>query len=71
MMVLKRPFICDAGEDLLLHVHCLGLLGDRALGQYGSFTQTMILKRPFVSDTREASAYSLFRPSGRQSFNLM
>ena len=38
-----------------LHIHCSGLLGDRALSQYDIFSSKMVLKRPFLSDPGEAS----------------
>ena len=37
-MVLKGAFIGDTGEDSALHIHCSGLLGDRAESWYDSFT---------------------------------
>ena len=30
-MLLKRPFVGDTGEYSAVHLHCLGLLGDRSL----------------------------------------
>ena len=31
----------------ILHIHCSGLLGNRALSQYEDFPQKMVLKRTF------------------------
>ena len=38
-----------------LHVHP-GLLGYRALSQFSSFNGKVVLKRPFLCETREAFA---------------
>ena len=60
----------DTGEALAVHVHCSGLLGDRAPCQYDSFSEKMVRKRPFISDTGRSlgSTHSFFRTPGRQCF---
>ena len=78
-MVLKWPFVDDIEKETR-HNHCLGLLGDRALNPYDSFSGMMVLEKPFVSDTGEdSSLQSLIRSQGgralshsprRQSFKL-
>ena len=35
---LVKAIINDTGQDSTLHVHCSGLLVDRLLNQYASFT---------------------------------
>ena len=39
-----------------MHVHCSGLLGDRDLSQYVSFTQKVVWERPVVTDNGQDSA---------------
>ena len=55
-VVLKRPFISDTRKVLALHIHCSGLLRNRASGWYNSFSGKMVLKWPYPSGTGEASA---------------
>ena len=55
-MVVKRLCVSDTEITLALHIHCLGLLGDRALSHYDSLSGKMVLKRPSISDTGKALA---------------
>ena len=56
-MILKRPFLCDIGEDSALYVHCSGVPGDSIfiVTPYDSVTQRIVLKRPFIDDTGKDS----------------
>ena len=36
----------------VLHIHCSGLLGDRAFNQWSS-TEKMVFKRAFIGDTEK------------------
>ena len=69
-MVLKKLFISDTGLDYGLHIHCSGLVEDRALaGRQSSisqycFTQKMILKRTFIGDKGSNFAHSLLHLLG-------
>ena len=54
-MVLKRQFVSDTEEASSLQIHWSGL-GETevcALSQYDSFSEKMVLKRPFVRGTEE------------------
>ena len=67
-MVLKRPFFSDTMENLALHIHCSGLLGDRGLSWYERWSWKGCSCRTLG---RLGSAYSLFRSPRRQSFMLV
>ena len=45
-----------------MHVHCLGVMEERALSQYDSFAWEIVLKMLFFGDTGKDSAlYSHFQ----------
>ena len=46
-----------SGQESDLHVHCSGLMANRALSQYDNFTQKITMKRTFVSYTREETLH--------------
>ena len=49
-MVLKCMFKGDTGEESVMCINCLGLLGEKASCQRSS-SWKMVLKRPFTDDT--------------------
>ena len=68
---LKRPFISDNVENSTLHIQCPVHLGDSAhQSWYNSFTWEIVFKRPFVNDTRVASA-CWFRSPRRPSSAML
>ena len=54
-MVLKRPFISRTREDYALHIHCSGLLRDRALPIDMIVLLKVVLKRLIIGDTGNVS----------------
>ena len=50
----------ESGADLALHFHWSGVLGDRLSSQYESFTQKIVLRRPFISHIQEDLALYIY-----------
>ena len=70
-MILKRPFISDTGEDSALYIQCSDAMEGKASASRQPYESVELylkegLKKPYVSDTWEASAH-LCRYPGTQS----